>query len=105
MRVWIAVALAALALPASGAAGTVFLLDGRGWGHGVGMSRGGAGGYARHGWDYRRILAHYYSQTHIGIADPQDVRVLLLKGQSSVRVGSAAPFVVVDARGQTLHLP
>jgi SpoIID/LytB domain protein len=69
------------------------------------MSQWGAEGYARHGWDYRRILAHYYSQTHIGIADPRDVRVLLLKGQSSVRVGSAAPFVVVDARGKTLHLP
>jgi stage II sporulation protein D len=105
MRVWIAAALAALALPASGAAGTVFLLDGRGWGHGVGMSQWGAEGYARHGWDYRRILTHYYSQTHIGIADPRQVRVLLLKGQDSVRIGSGAPFAVVDARGRTLHLP
>jgi stage II sporulation protein D len=105
MRVWFAAVLAALALPASGAAGTVFLLDGRGWGHGVGMSQWGAEGYARHGYDYRRILAHYYPTTHIGIADPRDVRVLLGQAQDSVRVGSAAPFVVVDARGETLHLP
>ncbi|MFL5925854.1 MAG: SpoIID/LytB domain-containing protein [Gaiellaceae bacterium] len=105
MRVWIAAALAALALPASGAAGTVFLLDGRGWGHGVGMSQWGAEGYARHGYGYRQILAHYYSQTHIGIADPREVRVLLEQSADSVRVGSAAPFVVVDARGMKLHLP
>src|SRR6267378_3167363 len=105
MRVLVATVLAALALPASGAAGTVFLLDGRGWGHGVGMSQWGAEGYARHGYDYRRILAHYFPHTHIGIAAPRDVRVLLSRPQDSVRIGSAAPFVVVDARGMTLHLP
>jgi SpoIID/LytB domain protein len=105
MRLWIPSVLAALALPATGAAGTVFLLDGRGWGHGVGMSQWGAEGYARNGYDYRRILAHYYPHTHIGIAEPRDVRVLLVQGQDSVRVGSAAPFVAVDARGMTLHLP
>jgi stage II sporulation protein D len=60
MRVWIAVAVAAFAIPATASAGTVFLLDGRGWGHGVGMSQWGAEGYARHGYDYKRILAHYY---------------------------------------------
>ena len=105
MRVWIAAVLAALALPASGAAGTVFLLDGRGWGHGVGMSQWGAEGYARHGLDYKQILAHYYPTTHVAIADPRDVRVLLAEKQDSVRIASAAPFVVVDARGKTLHLP
>jgi stage II sporulation protein D len=105
MRVVVATMVAALALPAAAAAGTVFLLDGRGWGHGVGMSQWGAEGYARHGYDYRRILAHYYPQTHIGIATPRDVRVLLLQAQDSVRVGSAAPFLVVDAHGRKLHLP
>src|SRR5436309_7227602 len=105
MRVWLTALLAALVLPAAASAGTVFLLDGRGWGHGVGMSQWGAEGYARHGYDYRHILSHYYAHTHIGIADPRDVRVLLAQGQDSVRVGSSAPFVVVDARGMTLHLP
>src|SRR5207248_5058338 len=105
MKIWLAVVLSALMAPAVGSAGTVFLLDGRGWGHGVGMSQWGAEGYARHGYDYRRILAHYYPHTHIGIADPRDVRVLLSRAQDSVRIGSASPFVVVDARGMTLHLP
>jgi stage II sporulation protein D len=101
----VAAIVATLALPAAASAGTVFLLDGRGWGHGVGMSQWGAEGYARHGLGYRKILAHYYPSTHIGIAEPREVRVLLHEAQASVRVGSAAPFVVVDARGRTLHLP
>jgi stage II sporulation protein D len=105
MRVLIATVLAALALPAAGAAGTVFLLDGRGWGHGVGMSQWGAEGYARHGFGYRRILAHYYPHTHVGIATPRDVRVLLVEEKNAFRVGSASPFVVGDGKGRRVHLP
>jgi stage II sporulation protein D len=105
MRVLVATVLAALALPAEGVAGTVFLLDGRGWGHGVGMSQWGAEGYARHGFSYRQILEHYYPQTHIGIAGARDVRVLLVERRTAFRVGSAAPFLVIDARGRTVHLP
>src|SRR5882757_6884511 len=104
MRVWIAAAAVALAIPAVASAGTVFLLDGRGWGHGVGMSQWGAEGYARHGLDYRRILAHYYPQTTLAAGGPREVRVLLRRGQDQVRIGSAAPFVAVDARGRRLHL-
>lgn len=40
---------------------------GTGWGHGVGMSQHGAKGYAEEGWDYRRILAHYYRGTQLSI--------------------------------------
>jgi stage II sporulation protein D len=105
MRVWIAVAAAALAIPAVASGGTVFLLDGRGWGHGVGMSQWGAEGYARHGFDYKQILAHYYPETHVGIAQPREVRVLVVESKPSVRIGSTAPFMVVDARGRKLHLP
>src|SRR5689334_10344670 len=105
MRAWIVAAAAALAIPAVATAGTVFLLDGRGWGHGVGMSQWGAEGYARHGYTYEKILAHYYRNTHIAIAKPLEVRVLLAEKQTSVRVGSDAPFLLVDARGRTLHLP
>jgi stage II sporulation protein D len=65
MRVWVATILAALAAPGVASAGTVFLLDGQGWGHGVGMSQWGAEGYARHGFGYRQILAHYYLHTQI----------------------------------------
>ncbi len=105
MRVLVATVLAALALPAAGIAGTVFLLDGRGWGHGVGMSQWGAEGYARHGFSYRQILGHYYPQTHIGIAAARDVRVLLVQRRKALHVGSAAPFLVIDVTGRKVHLP
>ena len=97
--------LAALAVPAVAPAGTVFLLDGRGWGHGVGMSQWGAEGYARHGYGYRQILAHYYPHTTLAAVQPRPVRVLLVRDEDAVRVGSAAPFVVLDARGRKVHLP
>jgi len=55
-----------------------FTIRGAGFGHGVGMSQYGAMGYAEHGWDYKRILAHYYTDTELGVLDaPRTVRVLL----------------------------
>jgi stage II sporulation protein D len=97
--------VAAFVVPAAARAGTVFLLDGRGWGHGVGLSQWGAEGYARHGSSYRAILAHYYPHTSLATVPSRDVRVLLAEGQDRVRIGSAAPFVVLDAKGHELHLP
>src|ERR1700740_3397624 len=99
MRVWVAVVLTALAAPAAANAGTTFVLDGGGWGHGVGMSQWGAEGYALHGYDYQRILAHYYPHTVLTKGVPRPVRVLLLQAQTRVRISSPAPFLVVDARG------
>ena len=32
----------------------------RGYGHGVGLSQYGANGYAKNGWNYKKILLHYY---------------------------------------------
>lgn len=40
--------------------GDNFILDVTGYGHGVGMSQYGADYYARQGWSWREILAHYY---------------------------------------------
>ena len=37
------------------------------------MSQYGAMGYASHGWDYKRILAHYYTGTALGVLkEPRD---------------------------------
>lgn len=68
----------ALALPASATARVEWVVEGRGFGHGVGMSQYGAYGFAIHGRGYRAILAHYYRGTTIGrLAQPRVVRVLL----------------------------
>ena len=45
--------------------GTGITINGRGWGHGVGMSQRGAEGMARLGFSYREILMHYYTGVEI----------------------------------------
>ena len=42
-----------------------FLFEGRGFGHGVGLCQAGAARMAEAGFDYRRILAHYYPGTEL----------------------------------------
>ena len=43
--------------------GNKIIFEGYGYGHGVGMSQNGANSYAKHGWNYKKILAHYYRNT------------------------------------------
>jgi stage II sporulation protein D len=50
----------------------VFTFNGRGYGHGVGMSQWGAKAMADEGFSYRDILSHYYPGTRIGM--PWDIR-------------------------------
>ncbi|MDQ3067723.1 MAG: SpoIID/LytB domain-containing protein [Actinomycetota bacterium] len=90
----------ALALPSSAAAATTFIVDGRGWGHGVGMSQYGARGFAESGWRHQRILKHFYRGTQLTLIPARPVRVLLLEGKGAVRIGSSKPFKVVDALGK-----
>ncbi|MCD7034464.1 SpoIID/LytB domain-containing protein [Metabacillus sp. GX 13764] len=40
-------------------------VDGKGWGHRIGMSQYGAKGYANHGYTAEQIIAHYYPGTTI----------------------------------------
>lgn len=93
-----------LVLVASGAAQAAFVFKGAGWGHGVGMAQWGAYGFAKHGWTYDRILAHYYQGTTLGQAPVKRVRVLLASDRSSVQISSAAPFSAVNAQGR-VRLP
>ena len=39
--------------------------EGRGWGHGVGLSQFGAKGMADRGYTYPQILEHYYPGTSL----------------------------------------
>jgi stage II sporulation protein D len=94
-----------LALAASGtAAAATFVFKGGGWGHGVGMSQWGAYGFAKNGWTYDRILAHYYRGTTLGQAPVERIRILLASGRGSVEISSTAPFRAVDAEGK-VQLP
>jgi stage II sporulation protein D len=91
------VAMAALAFTASASAAK-WVIHGRGYGHGVGMSQYGAYGYAKHGIDYKSILKHYYRHTRLGQADNGSIRVLLASGGGSVGFANAH-----KACGKRLH--
>jgi stage II sporulation protein D (peptidoglycan lytic transglycosylase) len=87
--------------PDDGAA--VATLQGRGYGHGIGMSQFGALGKALRGMKAPAILAAYYGGLR-PIALPPDklparVRVALDPGRPSVAVGGPGPFRVLDRRG------
>ena len=70
--------LLSLVYPLTAQADVSWVVHGRGFGHGVGMSAYGAYGYAKQGKGYRFILGHYYRGTTIGtLTEPHLVRVLL----------------------------
>jgi stage II sporulation protein D len=81
----------------------VLAVSGHGWGHGLGMSQWGAYGYAKHGWTYEQILAHYYSGTTLGPAPVSAVRVLLAQSKKAT-ITSATPWTVIDSTGAKLEL-
>jgi stage II sporulation protein D len=101
----IAAAIVALGVWASSAGAAVFVIDGHGFGHGVGMSQWGAEGYALHGWSHRQILAHYYPGTTLVRERPTKVRVLLREGSAFVTIGSKQPYEVIDGRGRMRVYP
>jgi stage II sporulation protein D len=86
-------------------AATTFLVSGRGWGHGVGMSQYGALGMAREGRGYAEILAHYYPGTTLERTKVASVRVLLVEGAKTLRIAATAPFRVRDALGANEPVP
>jgi stage II sporulation protein D len=78
IAVSMAIALLASLYPVAASAAVNWIVHGRGFGHGVGMSAYGAYGFAKHGKGYRFILGHYYRGTSIGsIEKVRVVRVLL----------------------------
>jgi stage II sporulation protein D len=97
--------LLAFALPAGAAVDWV--VRGRGFGHGVGMSAYGAYGYALHGKGYQFILGHYFTGTTIGtISGPRVVRVLLdvSGGDVGFSAATSACGVALDpARSYQAH--
>lgn len=75
------------------------VLDGRGWGHGVGMGQYGAKGKAERGLDYEQILTTYYNgigpttpqalpeRVRVGLADDIGELSLTAEGPITVSVG------------------
>jgi stage II sporulation protein D len=84
------------------------IVDGQGWGHGVGMSQYGALGKALRGMRAPEILASYYAGLKpVTLAPeqlPRAIRVLLDPGRASAEVGSPGRFRVVDGAGNAIAL-
>jgi SpoIID/LytB domain protein len=102
---------APIARAAATAAQKTLVIAGAGNGHGVGMSQDGAYGYAKHGYSYQAILAHYYTGTTIGLAPAGAlVRVLIgatvhrvpleryVRGVVSAEVPSEWPLAALEAQ-------
>jgi len=99
----IAAALA-LAVPASAEGSTVFTLTGHGWGHGIGMSQYGALGYAQHGWGYRQMMAHYFTDTRVAPLGGSVLERVLLSSGRAAHFGASSGMTLRDAAGASLKL-
>ena len=103
--VLILAALAALALGTSASAAPVFVIDGFGWGHAIGMSQYGASGLAAKGRSHAEVLAHYYRGTQLGTVDGVRMRVLVHVPEGAFSVVSGTPFVARGVDGTELEIP
>ena len=87
-------------------AGRVATLDGRGYGHGIGMSQWGAYGKGLRGMKAGAILAAYYGgiQPARGPAAklPARVRVAIDTGKPADLVAASGPFRILDSRGKVV---
>ena len=77
-------------------------VQGRGWGHGIGMSQWGAQGAAQQGLSYRRILEFYYPGTSAGSVrnDPIDVRLMAHQDTRSVTLWAPGDTTTLTVSGQ-----
>jgi stage II sporulation protein D len=91
-----------LLLAAAAPASATIRIDGRGWGHGIGLSQYGAYGYALdagrgHAW----ILEHYYPGTTLARTGAGAIRVRLAR---STRPAFCGATRLRDARGRRVRL-
>jgi SpoIID/LytB domain protein len=80
-------------------------LEGRGYGHGRGLSQWGALGAARSGLTWPAILAHYYPGTTLTGQPDSDIVVRLSSGRTGEVVVDAAPGMRLNWRDGVLALP
>jgi stage II sporulation protein D len=91
--------------------GSSLVLEGRGWGHGIGMVQWGAYGKAKRGLSYEDILAAYYGGLRTQAVEmPDRIRILVAEGLRRVTVvpsaggslqptgGGPPPWVITGGR-------
>ncbi len=91
-----------LASADSAHASSAFTIQGKGWGHGIGLSQWGARGFAEAaGYTHDRILKHYYQGTTLATTRPKTLTVNLDAARGNraswiVRAGVAGRRLVVN---------
>lgn len=94
-----------LPVPTVAVHGSGIVVQGHGWGHGLGMSQYGAEGAARLGCSHAEILAAYYRQTHLtnrAMSAPVDLTLLSTARRSTVYAEGAVSWV---AAGRSYRQP
>jgi SpoIID/LytB domain protein len=67
--------------------GGAVVMNGRGWGHGVGMSQFGSRSLAARGRTHKQILSHFYTGlSPRKVSEPGAIRVLAIEGASTLRI-------------------
>ena len=88
--------------PAAAYPSDVVEFEGQGWGHGRGLGQYGSLGYAiDHGWDYRRIVDHFYGGTTHGTFSSASPISVQLKEHDS-ETSAPKDLVVTSAAGFTI---
>lgn len=83
--------------------GDAVVIDGSGWGHGVGMSQYGALGMAEEGIAAEEILKHFYRDTSVEkIAEPDQVRVGISTGAEKIVVQGSDEFRIESFDGKVI---
>lgn len=74
-----------------------YVISGRGYGHGIGLSQWGARGMALQGSSYQDILAHYYQGSTVQSNTPErPIRVAVALSQSAAKVTPGAAYRLID---------
>ena len=83
--------------------GSTITFNGRGWGHGVGMSQYGANYMAASGSSAAQILHHFYGPARITtVREPGEIRVLAADGLNRALVQIEGPVKVTTETGSIL---
>lgn len=81
----------------------VVVVDGAGWGHGVGMSQYGALGMAEEGIAAEAILRHFYRDTAVEkVSEPEQIRVGIGTGAQAIVIEGSDEFRIETSEGKVL---
>ena len=81
------------------------VIDGHGYGHGIGLSQWGAYGYAVDlGWSSAQILDHYYGGTVAGAVAPGEQMTVRLMRLDDQQTAVVIPDAETYEAGDTAHL-